>query len=184
MTGLLAMLIALAAPVHAQVQHACVAMTVFGEARGEPEHGRRLVAAVIRNRVKSEQWPDSPCEVVLQPRQFQGALAWQDAKQVQIGAVLDAFAAASHPATGECARATYFTRVEEHPPWGKDMRVLCVVGGHKFFAPVPRRHGTAVKPVSGRNNPGSVRRRSPRSGGMHEGLPWRRAHAVLVGASP
>lgn len=47
-----------------------VALTLFGEARGEPVEGRVFVGSVIRNRVSDERWPDSFGAVVFQRLQF------------------------------------------------------------------------------------------------------------------
>jgi len=49
-----------------------IANTILGEARGEGEHGMKLVADVIHSRVKSPSYPDSPTKVVRQPKQFIG----------------------------------------------------------------------------------------------------------------
>ena len=48
----------------------CLQLAIYHEARGEPELGQIAVAQVILNRVSSEPFPDTPCGVVYQPRQF------------------------------------------------------------------------------------------------------------------
>jgi len=48
----------------------CLATAVFFEARGEPIDGKELVANVIINRVESNKYPDTICEVVNQRKQF------------------------------------------------------------------------------------------------------------------
>jgi spore germination cell wall hydrolase CwlJ-like protein len=50
-----------------------IANTILGEARGEGEHGMKLVADVIHSRVKSKAYPNSPGDVVRQPFQFYGS---------------------------------------------------------------------------------------------------------------
>ncbi len=47
-----------------------MANAVYGEARGEPFEGQVAVAAVILNRVKSSEFPNSPSGVIFQPRAF------------------------------------------------------------------------------------------------------------------
>lgn len=47
-----------------------LARTVHSEARGEPYKGKVAVAAVVMNRVKSSQFPDTVKSVVFQPRAF------------------------------------------------------------------------------------------------------------------
>src|SRR5687768_8008921 len=49
-----------------QVELECLAKTIYFEARGESEQGQRAVAAVVLNRVRSPDFPDSVCEVVHQ----------------------------------------------------------------------------------------------------------------------
>lgn len=48
----------------------CLASAVYFEARGESIEGQLAVADVVLNRVKSEKYPDTICEVVEQPWQF------------------------------------------------------------------------------------------------------------------
>ena len=47
-----------------------MANAVYGEARGEPFEGQVAVAAVILNRVKSSEFPNTPSGVIFQPRAF------------------------------------------------------------------------------------------------------------------
>ncbi|WP_106766008.1 spore cortex-lytic enzyme [Paenibacillus faecalis] len=47
-----------------------MANAVYGEARGEPFEGQVAVAAVILNRVKSPNFPNTPSGVIFQPRAF------------------------------------------------------------------------------------------------------------------
>lgn len=48
----------------------CLAMNIYHEARGEPIKGQIAVAVVTMNRVEDNRWPDTPCDVVWQHRQF------------------------------------------------------------------------------------------------------------------
>lgn len=48
-----------------------LARLVYSEARGEPFTGQVAVAAVLLNRVKSDEFPDSIFECVYQPNQFE-----------------------------------------------------------------------------------------------------------------
>lgn len=48
----------------------CLASAVYFEARGESVEGQLAVADVVLNRVKSDKYPDTICEVVEQPWQF------------------------------------------------------------------------------------------------------------------
>ena len=48
----------------------CLAMNVYFEARSEDMLGQLAVAEVTLNRVESERYPDTICDVVWQRRQF------------------------------------------------------------------------------------------------------------------
>lgn len=49
----------------------CVAEAIYHESRGEPKLGQAAVAMVIFNRSTISEFPESWCEVVYQPGQFQ-----------------------------------------------------------------------------------------------------------------
>jgi N-acetylmuramoyl-L-alanine amidase len=44
----------------------CLALTMYFEARGEGLEGMRAVGAVVLNRVESDEFPSTPCEVTQQ----------------------------------------------------------------------------------------------------------------------
>lgn len=44
----------------------CLALNVYHEARSEEMAGQIAVSQVVMNRVESEYYPDSPCEVIYQ----------------------------------------------------------------------------------------------------------------------
>lgn len=48
----------------------CLAMAIYAEARGEPEPGQWMIAAIVLNRVESPRYPDNICDVVAQRKQF------------------------------------------------------------------------------------------------------------------
>ncbi len=50
--------------------HETAARTLYGEARGEPEEGRRAVAHVFVNRYRDGRWGGSLGEVCQWPAQF------------------------------------------------------------------------------------------------------------------
>lgn len=51
-------------------QVTCIALAVYYESRGEPVRGQKAVAAVVMNRAHSPKFPDTPCKVVFQSKQF------------------------------------------------------------------------------------------------------------------
>ncbi len=70
-----------------------MANAVFGEARGEPYEGQVAVAAVIINRVRSAEFPNSPTGVIFQPGAFTAVAdgqIWLSPNEKAIKAVKDA----------------------------------------------------------------------------------------------
>ena len=57
---------------------ACLATTVYLEARNQSELGQRAVAEVALRRLDSGRWGDSLCEVVTAPKQFAPTLLSPD----------------------------------------------------------------------------------------------------------
>jgi spore germination cell wall hydrolase CwlJ-like protein len=120
---------------------ACIALTVFTEARGEPVAGQIAVAEVIRNRIADSRWGSDPCEVVAQLHQFHGYRdwprpsypwdvdreAWELALRVTDGVMLEGWSTT-------CGDATHFWRGPT-PPWAKGAET-CALGNH-LFAVVP-----------------------------------------------
>ena len=50
----------------------CLATAIYYESRSEPLEGQVAVGNVIMNRVASDKFPNSPCEVVKQGRTWMG----------------------------------------------------------------------------------------------------------------
>lgn len=48
----------------------CIALAVEHETSGKQKHGAVEVAQVVINRSKDPNYPNSPCKVVFQPKQF------------------------------------------------------------------------------------------------------------------
>jgi len=111
----------------------CVALAVWGEARGEGYDGQAAVATVILNRARRDRV--DLCDVVLAPGQFLAVEAmplprrpwdrdpngWNFALQVT-DAVLSGDYVLAPPA---CAQATSFHRASSH-------ETGCVIGAHAF----------------------------------------------------
>jgi len=130
----------------------CLALTIYFEARGEPEIGRRAVGHVVMNRVRSPSFPDSICGVVWQGGdsarhrcQFswfcdglsdrpQDRVQWrrslQLAQDILAGRSLD-------PTHG----ALWFHHKEVSPEWRTGLRAR-LIGAHLFYRSPPR-----VKPI-------------------------------------
>jgi len=70
-----------------------MANAVYGEARGEPYEGQVAVAAVILNRVKSDQFPNTVSGVIFQPGAFTAVAdgqIWLTPNETALKAVKDA----------------------------------------------------------------------------------------------
>ena len=137
-----------------------LALTMFGEARGEAVEGRIAVGCVVRERVHDPRWPDTYREVCLQTWQFS---CWNTsdpnhAKLMRLATLFLAdFAIRSStpldPMLREClylaegviggqildrvGRANHYltrTLLDRHPPaWTAGQVPVARVGGHAFF---------------------------------------------------
>lgn len=129
---------------HARAEIGCLALTVYHEARGEPELGKRAVAHVVMNRSRDPRFPQQLCDVVWQDRgplgedcQFtwtcdgvndlpKDARAWQEsldlAKQVYDGESED-------PTGG----ALWFHADYVDPEWRQAMAPGQQIGHHVFY---------------------------------------------------
>lgn len=118
-------------------QLGCVALAVFGEARGEPYLGQAAVAQTVLNR--SSKGGSTPCDVVTQVAQYQAvermtddpwredAAAWERALEVATSV------AGGDYDTGACRDAHAF-HSGDAPRWAVKSRLVCRVGGHRFYA--------------------------------------------------
>lgn len=117
---------------------ACMSVSIYHEARDQPELGQRGVAAVILRRVETaSRWGDTICEVV-RPIQFSylredlsfpeidDAKAWQKAVLIAAQTLVEGpdprLAAADHYHTAEVA-----------PAWNGQMRIVARIADHVFL---------------------------------------------------
>ena len=137
-------------------ERAIVALTIFGEARGEGPEGQIAVANVIRNRAACQRYGFglSPREVCLKPLQFS---CWNEADSnrsllldvaetlrqnrapgpllrqclwIAGGLETDQFVDNTHGATHYLTHAL----LTSHPPaWAVNQKVLGVIGAHAFL---------------------------------------------------
>ncbi|MDQ6596726.1 cell wall hydrolase [Bacillus salipaludis] len=108
-----------------------LARLVTAEAKGEPYKGKVAVAAVVLNRVKNDQFPDSIHQVIYQKRQFQPVAngminkpAVEDAKK----AVNEALAK-----NGQITDALYFYNPDKtDSKWLRSKKTIKKIGHHRF----------------------------------------------------
>ncbi len=110
----------------------CLAMTVYGEARGGPLLGQQAVAAVVMNRVHSGRYPHDVCAVVTQPGQF--SFTWQPPREDAAWrqAVTVAVAALSGRAFDPTGGALHYHEVTTRTYWTAGMTGRRI-GDHFFW---------------------------------------------------
>jgi len=120
----------------------CLALNMFFEARNEPLAGQAMVAEVTLNRVASNSYPDTVCDVVWQRKQFSWThdgkhddptrmsyLDRESWKEIYKAAEVIMANPELLPKTG----ATHYHADYVQPYWTTDMKYLGKVGSHKFY---------------------------------------------------
>ena len=118
----------------------CLASAVYFEARGEPIEGQLAVAEVVLNRVASAKYPDTICEVVVQPWQFsfvnrtgripaadRSSEAWR--KAVAVARIAQAGTADAVGSDVLWYHADYVS-----PSWGRRLARQDKIGLHIFYS--------------------------------------------------
>jgi len=121
----------------------CVALAMYWEARGEGRLGMVAVGSVVMNRVRSDAFPDTPCDVVYQggetpPCQFSW---WCDGKsdrpqnQVQWGLAFNTATEVLAERTDDpTGGALFFHSTAIRQPWQPWQRIQTAqIGGHVFY---------------------------------------------------
>lgn len=143
------------ASVLAGLSHAhVVALTGYGEARGESLDGLVAVLQVIRNRVRDLRWPSTWSGVCLQPYQFS---CWNDgdpnrvileglAAGIRLGHALPAaLREAMYVTDGVLAEqfrdlargACHYHAIGVRPSWATKGELVATIGRHRFYRGVP-----------------------------------------------
>jgi N-acetylmuramoyl-L-alanine amidase len=118
----------------------CLATAIYYEARGEGRLGQKAVGTVVMNRVYSEEFPETPCQVVYQRRGSTCQFSW----------VCDMEAGPSqHRYTSEIKEmalriikedtripfdAVFFHGVHQGLLWENKYNYLGTIGGHHFYS--------------------------------------------------
>lgn len=129
----------------------CLAHNVYFEARGESALGQRAVAWVTLNRMFSEQFPDTICEVVKQavvdsngnPRRHQCQFSWYCDGKADVPQDQEAFAQAQ--AMAQEVLENYFDRPDPtegslyfhadfvNPSWRRSFNRVVQIDKHIFY---------------------------------------------------
>ena len=122
----------------------CLVQNIYFEARNQSNVGRKAVAWVTLNRVESDRYPDTICEVVWQDKQFswthdglpdtpsQNVLeqkAWQDAQYLAQDVLLEKFNGAFDPTLG----AIMYHADYVEPYWTASYQKTTQIEKHVFY---------------------------------------------------
>lgn len=137
-------------------EHRCLAEAVYFEARSEPLEGQVAVAEVVLNRVDSQYWPDTICEVVYQGSERRNACQFSYACDGQPETINNAKSWALSERVAELmmmgaprritGHATHYHADYVSPRWARTMEKTTTVGRHIFFRRLLR---VARKPRNG-----------------------------------
>ena len=132
--GLVAMM---SAPVVDEVEHNCLALNIYHEARSEKVEGQIAVAQVTINRVNHKKWPSTICEVVYQPKQFSWTHLVKDHTPHETKAYEQAKVIARDVMIGNVDDPTYgavfYHANYVNPNWVDFMDLSKVIGSHLFY---------------------------------------------------
>lgn len=110
----------------------CLALMILLEARGEPLPGQYAVGQVIMNRVESEEYPDTICEVISQPDQF-SPIVYPEATIVE-HAVAGFVAADLYLNYEPNTDVLWFYNPDNaNPGWARRMKPAFQIGKHLFL---------------------------------------------------
>ena len=117
----------------------CLAMMIYGEARGEPLTGQIAVAEVVMERVRDPRWPNDVCDVVQQKHQFPG---YYTVKRSEVSKwspyVTPALLVLQRNGGSRSLGANHYyasagASYIPAPSWAKGMRVVTTIGNHTFL---------------------------------------------------
>lgn len=123
----------------------CLALNIYHEARSEPETGQIAVARVTLNRVESDAFPETICEVVQQGGQTRNRCqfswwcdgksdhpteetAWRRSLEIGLRVLSDQV---SDPTHG----ALYYHADYVSPSWARAFNRTVEIGRHRFYRP-------------------------------------------------
>lgn len=114
----------------------CLALNVYWEARGEEPDAQRMIAEVVMERVNTEGYPKSVCEVVWQDKQFSWTHDGKSDKPKDTVAWLYAQIVANEVLLygGEFRTgATHYATRDAEPYWADALQIVGMYGNHIFY---------------------------------------------------
>lgn len=115
----------------------CLAQNIFFESAYEPMSGIEAVAAVVFNRMSSEDYPRTVCGVVYQASQFSWTADYTKWRRVPPQKYLDmakTFLQNRAILRESYENITHFHHVSISPAWSKQLQHVRTYGQHKFYA--------------------------------------------------
>lgn len=115
----------------------CLALTIYFEARAEPELGQRAVAHVVMNRVIQNQ--SDICKEVFRPFQFSWSKDFRTGKTkvTNWSSYNDSLEIAKDVIDGNVSDptkgSTHFHNNEVKPSWSEKFRKMIRIGNHTFY---------------------------------------------------
>jgi len=124
-------------------EYICMAHAIYHESAAEPFESKLAVANVIKNRMKSDRWGNTACEVVLDPAQFSYL---RDARRrklvirnsIDYQAFYESAVIAFHILEGRLYDPTnganhYYNPSLAAPKWASKGTNVQIIGNHKFM---------------------------------------------------
>ena len=113
----------------------CLTNLAYYEARGESTKGMIATIYVVLNRVKDSRFPNTPCSVISEPRQFSWYGKGYTVKEPELyersKAVVRDVLNGKH--VDYSRGALYFVHVKINRNWLEKLTYNCTIGNHKFF---------------------------------------------------
>lgn len=129
-----------------RVDLACLARNVYFEARGEPIAGQHAVAEVTLNRVASQKFPSTVCEVVHEKRwdrrrkRYVGAFSWTElgitSRPEGVAwqrAVMAARTIYDNEQAATVQGALFYHADRIEPRWARTKQQVAKIGRHIFY---------------------------------------------------
>ena len=147
-------------------QEKCLATMIYGEARGEAEHGQVAVAYTAMNRAAKK----TVCAVVLAPKQYSifndnpalraaamslhvepkqkniiDNASWEKAVRVAEKVMRRQVPDPTKGSTHYLAPAVMASKGYTYPKWSKEYSLVAVIDNHKFYKPLDKSVVVALK---------------------------------------
>lgn len=124
----------------------CLTQNIYHEARGEPEAGKVAVGLVTMNRVRSQRYPNTICEVVFEQRwdsirrRYVGAFSWTELESKKTMKAKDWQKAWRVAETVYNGRQTlqldgvlFYHAQHIKPSWARTLKPVKKIGHHIFY---------------------------------------------------